>query len=75
MSEFSGGPWDEEIEVRVYVRVKAQPNPDYYVEDYGRTPEDLARDAASRGTISRLENADGWADLLGEAYVTDVYIP
>ncbi len=69
MSEFENGPWDEEININVVVRVKAAPSE--FHEEYGRTPLDLARQCAERASISRLENCDGWADMIGEAWVTD----
>jgi hypothetical protein len=64
--------WDEEISVLVTVRIKARTNPEYFEGWMGRTPLDLAKSAALSGSINDLERADGWADLIGEAYVVDV---
>jgi hypothetical protein len=63
--------WDEEVVLRVTMRVRAKPNPDFFEGLLGRTPEDAAYTAAWRGGMD-LERTDGWADMLGEVDVVEV---
>lgn len=70
--EFENGEWDEEFELTVRIRVKAKPNPDIYERSYGRKPIDYAMTALNCAGLRDAERLDGYADLIGEAYIVDV---
>lgn len=65
--------WDEEVAVRVVLRVKARPNPELFEGLQGRTLRDAAVTGVYQGGCD-LERTDGWADLFGEVDIVDVEV-
>jgi len=65
-------PWDALIEIRAYVRVKARPNSDFFEGWGNREPRDAAVQLIYAAGQD-LATMDGFADLIGEVEVTDVY--
>lgn len=64
--------WDVVVEVTARVRVTARPNPDRFEGWADRDPEDAAETAVLRAGLD-LGMTDGFADLVGEVYVEDVW--
>lgn len=65
--------WDEVVEVRAYVRVRARKSPEYFEGWQDRKPEHLAAQVVYQAG-GRSENMDGFADLIGDAYVMEVEV-
>jgi hypothetical protein len=65
--------WDTEVELRVIMRVRARPNPEYFEGWQNRTPEGLAQTALLVGRDDP-EGIDGYADLTGQVDIMSVEI-
>lgn len=63
--------WNEYVDVVVTVHVTAKPNPDFYEGLLGRQASDLAQAAVYTGRHDPGD-IDGFADLDGDVYITDV---
>ncbi len=65
--------WDTEIELRVIVKIRAKPDPEFFEGWLGRTPEGLAQAALWTG-LSDPSRIDGYADLVGDVDVRDIEV-
>lgn len=63
--------WDEEVELRLVVKVRVRPNPALFEGWMERTPAGLAQTAIYAG-LSDPAQIDGYADLLGEVRIDSI---